>query len=168
MSRFQPGVVVDIVIRGALVDWPDEHALTISVPGCDAQIDIPLVDDEGGPLPSVKITRADIISDPPPTAADAPAGPDLAGAAGTGHNLYSAVRAAIDEFDLPPVDAMGAGTDGRYLRLRDERDRRTWATALGFTGYDGTWGDGTIRLLVTGDDVTDLGAAPATSGQGEL
>lgn len=141
-TTFEPDDVVDIVIRGAQVDWHGDHTLTITIPGWPDPIEIPLVDQDGGPMPAVKITLGDTSTG----TTSVPGGPDMTG---RGRNLYSAVRAAIDEHGLPSVDAMGAGDGGRYLRLRDEHDRRAWAAALGFAGNDeGVWGDGRIRLLV--------------------
>lgn len=59
---FQPDETVDIVIRGALVDHHCPHMLTVSIPGVDQQVEIPLSDDDGGPLPAVKVTRTGIFS----------------------------------------------------------------------------------------------------------
>lgn len=145
---FRVDDVVDIVIRGAVVDHHGDHTLLVTVPGVDEQITIPIVADNGHPMRQVTVTRADIISAAPSPVAPIPAGPDLAGG---GRNLYAAVNLAIDALGLPRPNAMGHGNYGRYLRLRDEGDRAAWVKALGFTGNHGVWGDGEITLLVSVD-----------------
>jgi len=84
MTIFLPDTLVDITIHGALVDHHGDHTLTVTIPGWPDPIEIPLVDQDGGPMPAVKILRGDVISSvlPPVGAHRAPESVEAAHAAG--------------------------------------------------------------------------------------
>lgn len=54
-DRFEDGDLVDIVIRDATVSVHGMGQLSFTVPGVDDAFCLPVLDDEGGPLPAVLV-----------------------------------------------------------------------------------------------------------------
>lgn len=138
---FRVDDVVDIVIRGAVVDHHGDHTLIVTMPGVDEQITIPIVADNGHPMRQVIVTPSPVMRALGGTIR--PAGPGIGG-----RSLHTAVTDAVLQ-GLPQPAGTGTSDElGRWIRLHTVDDARAWARALGLGGDTGTWGDDQVVLTV--------------------